>query len=36
VLRLLPPLVLTREQAEAGLDVIADAIEAECAQRTDA
>ena len=36
VLRLLPPLVLTREQAEAGLDVITEAIETECAQEVDA
>ena len=28
VLRLIPPLVMTREQAEAGVDVIADGIEA--------
>ncbi|WP_129114701.1 aspartate aminotransferase family protein [Halegenticoccus tardaugens] len=28
VLRLLPPLVMTREQAETGLDVVVDAIEA--------
>jgi len=31
VLRLLPPLVLTREQAEVGLDVVVDAIEHETA-----
>jgi diaminobutyrate-2-oxoglutarate transaminase len=36
VLRLLPPLVLTREQAEVGLDVIAEAIEAECAREVNA
>jgi 4-aminobutyrate aminotransferase-like enzyme len=36
VLRLLPPLVTTREQAEVGLDVIAEAIEAECAREVNA
>jgi len=33
VLRLLPPLVMTREQAETGLDIVCDAIEAVTAER---
>ena len=33
VLRLLPPLVLTREQAETGLDIVCDAIESVAAER---
>jgi diaminobutyrate-2-oxoglutarate transaminase len=36
VLRLIPPLVLTREQAEAGLDVITSVIESEAASRAKA
>jgi diaminobutyrate-2-oxoglutarate transaminase len=32
VLRLLPPLVMTREQAKEGLDIIVDAIEAQAEQ----
>jgi len=35
VVRLLPPLVLTREQAETGLDIICEAIEAETAERVE-
>jgi diaminobutyrate-2-oxoglutarate transaminase len=35
VLRLLPPLVMTREQAEVGLDVITEAIEQESTVRAD-
>ena len=33
VLRLLPPLVMTREQAETGLDIVCDAIEDVTAER---
>ncbi|WP_436929229.1 aspartate aminotransferase family protein [Halosimplex halobium] len=33
VLRLIPPLVLTREQAETGLDIVCEAIEAVDAER---
>ncbi|WP_459192888.1 aspartate aminotransferase family protein [Halosimplex sp. J119] len=33
VLRLLPPLVMTREQAETGLDIVCEAIEAVSADR---
>ena len=36
VLRLLPPLVMTHEQAEAGLDVITEVIEEECTRELEA